>query len=111
MKNINNTIEEVLRQRGISKAKLAAMLNDTPQNFGKKLSRNDVIPVSLVYKVSDALMHNFFLDIARDWEKSHFSIDNVINEPTQPYGKGNGFEEYIDKLIEKKLREKFRHKL
>lgn len=108
MKTVEQLVEEVLKHKDMSKAKLAALLKDKPQNFGKKLKRHEIIPVFLVEQISDALQYNLFNDLSKEWERKHFNIEAYVSEPSAVYGKVQGLEDYLEALIEKKVKERLR---
>lgn len=105
VKTVNEIVESVLKKRGLSKAKLAEKLVDTPQNFGKRLSRHEIVSVHFVKQMSDAMNYNLFNDLSKEWEREHFSVENIVNEPESRYGNGATFDDYLEKLIEKKLKQ------
>lgn len=61
-------IKDYLTQHDITKTKLASLLHESVQNLSKKLKKTDLDSNYLV-KISDALNHNFFEDLAREYEQ------------------------------------------
>jgi hypothetical protein len=83
MKSAGKIILDYLYKKDITQADVAKMVNETPQNFGRKLRSSDMT-VGMVVKISKALSHNFFEDIGNEWKRETFNIQNVINEPVGP---------------------------
>jgi hypothetical protein len=84
MKGASELIRGVLYKKDISQARLAEMLGDSPQNFGRKL-RSDDMPLSLIIEISKKLDHNFLYDIAREIKvkfdtggKADMSLDEFL---------------------------------
>lgn len=106
---MNMAIDILIRyisQKGISKSKLAYMIDDTPQNLGKRLKRG-YIDCNDLYKISSALEHNFFKDLSEEYErekrKSMPVVDMIMREPEAVYG---GLEAVVRKIVREELKGK-----
>lgn len=106
VKSVNDIVTGVLEKLDLSKSKLASRLKQTPQNFGKKLLRDNVVAVTFVEEMSDALEYNLFEELAREWDRKHYGLQKVLREPSRPYMNEQTFDDYIDKRIEKRLKER-----
>ena len=62
-KTAGQIIHRHLYDQRVTLSDLAARLKTTPQNLGNKLKRGN-LKVSEVAKISTALRHNFFTDLA-----------------------------------------------
>jgi hypothetical protein len=106
--NAAKLVIDYLEKNDKSQAQLARLINESPQNLGKKL-RSEYMAVDMLEKISDALNHNFFHDLSEQWEREHFNIDKVVaNEPGMKYGSPEGLEKYIEILVEKKVAERLK---
>ncbi|MBL7711546.1 MAG: hypothetical protein JNL13_03740 [Chitinophagaceae bacterium] len=62
-------IKDYLTQHDITKTRLAYLLHESVQNLSKKLKKTD-LDSNYLAKISDALNHNFFEDLAREYEQA-----------------------------------------
>jgi hypothetical protein len=63
MKSISVIINQYLDKKGITKKALADMMQDSPQNFGKKLNKQD-LDCGFVAQISKVLEHDFFAELS-----------------------------------------------
>lgn len=61
-------IKDYLTQHDITKTRLAHLLRESVQNLSKKLKKAD-LDSNYLAKISDVLNHNFFEDLAREYEQ------------------------------------------
>jgi transcriptional regulator with XRE-family HTH domain len=105
MKTTENIVTEYLKLKGITKRKLAELLGTSPQNLGAKLKTN-TLDVHFIRQCSVALKHNFFQDMASEFESKEDTL-TVANEDPAIYGP---IERIVERIVEQKLREKERNK-
>lgn len=109
MLSVGKLILDYLHKHDKTQAQLARMLEETPQNLGRKL-RGDFMSVEMLEKISDALEHNFFFDLSESYTRKHFNIENILNEPGMRYGSATSLDRYIELIVEKKVAEKLKGK-
>lgn len=89
MKPPKDLILKYIKDNEISYSWLARRLKMEPQNFWKKLHRQD-IPATLIAEISKGLSHNFFADLAMQFDKEHKPkrevLDYVMEEQQAKYG-------------------------
>lgn len=107
MKTVNQLIIDYLSKKDMRQAQLARMMNDTPQNIGKKIKAKN-ISILFLEELSDILQHNFFEELSAEWKRKHFSVTNFIEEPNVKYGSPTSFDKYLELIIEKKVAEKLK---
>ena len=104
VKNITDIIINYLSDNDISQTTLAKRLDITQQSIWRKLQSKE-LDTGFIFNVSEALNHNFFEDLSREYEehakRKSFDLSEVVNEPVPGYGP-------IEKTIEQVLR---KHKL
>lgn len=61
-------VKDYLTQHDITKTKLAYLLHESVQNLSKKLKKAD-LDSNYLAKISDVLNHNFFEDLAQEYEQ------------------------------------------
>jgi len=83
MKSAGKIILDYLYKKDITQAEVAKMVNETPQNFGRKLRSNDMT-VGMVAKISKVLSHNFFEDIGNEWKREMGVLESVTLKKNFP---------------------------
>lgn len=61
--NTSKIVDNYLKERGIKRTKLAADLGILPQSLQKRFNKEH-LDTDFLYRVSEALKHNFFHDVA-----------------------------------------------
>jgi hypothetical protein len=99
-------IAEYLYEKGISKTALGKMLNLKQQAISKRLSKKD-LDTDFIQQVSDALKHNFFEDLSREYsehaKRKGFNVSNVVGEPRETYG-NTGLEKMLRDLVKDEIK-------
>jgi hypothetical protein len=84
-KGASQIIKEYLIRHDITKTRLAYLLNESVQNFSKKLKKTD-LDTNYIAKISDALNHNFFEDLSAEYEQGKLQDDlgiSILTKNTQ----------------------------
>lgn len=87
VKSITKIISDYLDAKDIKQAALARKLKIKQSNLWKRMQKSEM-DTSFIKQVCDALEHNFFADLSREYEKEHqtFDVNKVFEEPRVPYG-------------------------
>jgi hypothetical protein len=104
MKTDENIVVNYIKQKGITKRKLAELLGTSPQNLGAKLKSNS-LDCSFIAECSKALGYNFFNQLAKEFDLKEDMP--VMNEDSDLYGP---IERIVERIVDQKMREKERNK-
>ena len=66
--HIGQHIKEVMRQQGVTATQLAAEICCTRPNM-HKIFRKENIDIALLWRISEALKHDFFRDLSAEFGK------------------------------------------
>ena len=66
--NTSEIVNNYLKEKGIKRTKLAADLGILPQSLQKRFNKEQ-LDTEFLYRVSQALKHNFFYDVSVQFEK------------------------------------------
>lgn len=80
--NTSEIVDNYLKARGIKKTKLAADLGIMPQSLQKRLNKEH-LDTDFLYRVSEALKHNFFYDVAIEFGKETGIKTPVLEEVSE----------------------------
>lgn len=105
--NANEMVLAYLKREDIPVKRLADYLKKTPQNMGKMLN-SGYMAIETLESISDALKHDFFYDLSINWQRKHFSVESVVMEKGEKYRAPASFDEYLNRLIEQKIKERLK---
>lgn len=111
VKAANQIIKEYLHSNGISKTALGAKLTPAlkQQAIWKKLDKRD-LDTGFIKQVSDALEHNFFADLAAEYNdvtrRENFDVGQTVSEPNQAYGPVPDLEKALRKIVRDEMKKK-----
>ena len=109
VKTPGEIILDYLNKKEISQSKLARKINERQQNLGRKLHAGDMVS-SMIEKASEALEHNFYRDLADEYDREmrkNKTAEQLIEEPMVSYNKptsplDNYFEQLIERVLDKR---------
>lgn len=106
VKTSKQLVLDYIHQKDIKQAALARKLSMTPQNLWGQLKGNQ-LNFDLLLEISNVLDHNFFKDLAEEYErekrKSMPVVDMIMKEPEAVYG---GLEAVVRKIVREEMKEK-----
>lgn len=103
-----NIVVKFIHLKHINKSKLADKLGMSGQNLHARLEKSS-LSTDFIEQCSDALEHNFFEDLSKEYKRKHFKVENVVEEPVIKYGEGS-LDALIERIVEKKVNEKLGRK-
>ena len=100
MKTVTKIILDYLDNEDKSQAHVSRKLKIKQSNLSKRLARKDM-GVVFISRLSDALNHDFFEDLSKEWKRGKFDVTGHVMEDSAPYGNNKGI---LEKLVEEEVK-------
>jgi methyl coenzyme M reductase beta subunit len=99
-----NIVLRYINANHLKKKHIAEKLKMSPQNLDGRLSKS-ALPTDFIEDLSDAINHDFFADLSKEYQRKHFNVNNFVEEPIAKYTKPGTMEAMIEKIVEQKVNE------
>lgn len=107
--NGENIVVRFIHIKHINKSKLADKLGMSNQNLHARLVKRS-LPTDFIEQLSDALEHDFFADLSKEYQRKHFKVENVVEEPIAKYERIGSLDAMIENIVERKINERLNRK-